>query len=439
MRPSSLHQHQVIWGLIITLLLFVQPIWASNEIIEKLLSLPQVSDVKPIESDFYKDKFTMFITQDVDAKNPNVGKFKQRVIVCHVGFDRPTILVTEGYFADYALNKSYQDELSKLLNANVIFVEYRYFGQSVPQPCNWDYLTVENSMYDLHHINQTFHQIYKNKWIATGISKGGQTTMFYRTFFPDDVAISVPYVAPLNKSLEDGRHEPFLSKIVSNSSNRQHVKDFQMEVLKRKSQLLPYFKQYCQDRRLTFRLPIEEVYDYVVLEYAFAIWQWGTPMSDIPTPEASDSTLIRNLIIYSEPNYFSEQSVFLPFNVQAVRELGYYGYDTKPFKKYLSIKTAKDYMHKLMLPGEFSKLKFDKTLYKKTKKFLKKNDPRMMYIYGGIDPWGASGVADMKFLRKKRNIKVHVLPEGSHKTRINSFPEPEKSEIINTLKAWLNE
>ena len=354
--------------------------------------------------------FTMFITQDVDVKNPNIGKFKQRVIVCHVGFDRPTILVTEGYFADYALNKSYQDELSKLLNANVIFVEYRYFGQSVPQPCNWDYLTVENSMYDLHHINQTFHQIYKNKWIATGISKGGQTTMFYRTFFPDDVAISVPYVAPLNKSLEDGRHEPFLSKIVSNSSNRQHVKDFQMEVLKRKSQLLPYFKQYCQDRRLTFRLPIEEVYDYVVLEYAFAIWQWGTPMSDIPTPEASDSALIRNLIIYSEPNYFSEQSVFLPFNVQAVRELGYYGYDTKPFKKYLSIKTAKDYMHKLMLPAEFSKLKFDKTLYKKTKKFLKKNDPRMMYIYGGIDPWGASGVADMKFLRKKRNIKVHVLP-----------------------------
>ena len=81
MRPSSLHQHQVIWGFIITLLLFVQPIWASNEIIEKLQSLPQVSDVKPIESDFYKDKFTMFITQDVDAKNPNVGKFKQRVIV----------------------------------------------------------------------------------------------------------------------------------------------------------------------------------------------------------------------------------------------------------------------------------------------------------------------------------------------------------------------
>ena len=33
--------------------------------------------------------------------------------------------------------------------------------------------------------------------------------MFYRTYFPDDVDISVPYVAPLNQSLEDGRHEPF--------------------------------------------------------------------------------------------------------------------------------------------------------------------------------------------------------------------------------------
>ena len=32
--------------------------------------------------------------------------------------------------------------------------------------------------------------------LATGISKGGQATMFYRSYFPDDVDISVPYVAP---------------------------------------------------------------------------------------------------------------------------------------------------------------------------------------------------------------------------------------------------
>ena len=40
---------------------------------------------------------------------------------------------------------------------------------------------------------------------------------------------------------------------------------------------------------------------------------------------------------------------------------------------------------------ELSNLKFDKTLYNKVVKFLKENDPEMIYIYGGNDPWTASG------------------------------------------------
>ena len=56
--------------------------------------------------------------------------------------------------------------------------------------------------------------------------------MFYRTYFPDDVDISVPYVAPLNQSLEDGRHEPFIANKVSTPENRKRVENFQLEVLK---------------------------------------------------------------------------------------------------------------------------------------------------------------------------------------------------------------
>ena len=63
-----------------------------------------------------------------------------------------------------------------------------------------------------------------------------------------------------------------------------------------------------------------------------------------------------------------------------------------------------------MLPPELSNLKFDKTLYNKVVKFLKENDPEMIYIYGGDDPWTASGVT---WLKNKKNIKVYVLPGGS--------------------------
>ena len=411
--------------------------YAQGELLARLQSLQGVSGVEALESSIYTEKYVLKVSQDVVPGEPHKGQFQQRVVICHVGFDRPTILVTEGYYAHYALRKDYQDELSKLFNANVITVEYRYFGESMPEPCNWDYLTVENSLADLHRVNQLFRQVYRGKWAATGISKGGQTTMFYRAFYPDDVDVSVPYVAPLNKALEDGRHEPFLAKKVGTAVDRQRLEDFQREVLRRRATLLPLFRDYCQEKGYTFRAPIDEIFDLCVLEYPFAIWQWGTPISEVPLPTATDQQLFDNLIQYSEPNYFSEQSPYLSFNVQAVRELGYYGYSTKPFRGLLFRKSAHDYMHRVMLPAEFRQLKFDKRLYRRTRRFLKENDPSMIYIYGGIDPWGASGVGDMKCLQKKTHLRVHTLPEGSHRTRINSFPEPERSQIIQEIRQWL--
>ncbi len=410
---------------------------ADQQVLERLKALPGVSDVQELKSTAFENKYLLRLTQEVDPIHHQAGSFKQRIVVCHVGYDRPTILVTEGYDCNYALREGYQEELSKLLNANIVVVEYRYFDQSTPNPCNWDYLTVENSMYDLHHVNQTFRELYKGKWVSTGISKGGQTCMCYRVFFPDDVDVSVPYVAPLNKALEDGRHEPFIENKVSDATSRQHVKDFQMEVLKRKSKLMPLFQKYCSEKGYTFRVSMEDIYDYCVLEYSFAIWQWGTPMAKIPDATASDTDLFDHFIKITDPNYFSEQTPYLSFNVQAARELGYYGYDIKPFKKLMSITSAKDYMHRVMLPEQFSNLKFDKTLYNKTINWLKNNDRKMVYIYGGIDPWGSSGVADLKFLKNKKLIKVYMLPNGSHATRINTFPEPTRTEIINLINRYL--
>lgn len=426
--------------LVLMLMALVLPLQLmADEVEDRLNKIPGISDVVKLESTYYPDKYVMNITQAVDPKNPAAGTFKQRVILCHVGFDRPTVLVTEGYDANYGLRPSYREELSTLLNANQIMVEYRYFDKSTPTPCNWNYLTVENSLYDLHNVNKTFHQLYKGHWLATGISKGGQTCMFYRMMFPDDVDVSVPYVAPLNRGLEDGRHEPFIEKKVGRKTERDSIKVFQTELLKRRSAIEPMFKAYCDSMHYTFRVPVSEIYDYCVLEAAFALWQWGTPVTTLPKASDTDRQWFDYFIHINEPNYFSTQTPYLSFNVQAARELGYYGYDIKPFKKLMSIKSAKDYMHRVMLPAEFKDLKFDKTLYKKTIKFLKHNDPKMVYIYGGIDPWGSSGVAGLKFLRKKDNIHVYVLPRGSHSTRINSFPEPQRSEIINLIKGWIGE
>jgi hypothetical protein len=407
--------------------------FAQTVLEQKISAISAIKEIRPLETSEFSEKYVTYFTQPLDHRHPEKGSFRQRVIVSHVGFDRPTVIVTEGYGAAYALRSQYREELSKLLNANMIFVEYRYFLESTPEPKDWQYLTAENSADDLHAITTAFKNIYPGKWIATGISKGGQTTLLYRTFYPDDVDISVPYVAPLCYGVEDGRHEPFLHK-VSTSENRKKIEDFQLEALKRKATLLPRFEKYCTEKNYSFRAPIEEIYDYSVLEYSFALWQWGTPISSIPATTASDDEIFSHLLAISEPGYFTADSPNASFFVQAARELGYYGYDVQPFKQYLSIQSSEGYLHRLMLPEELKDMPFDKTLSKKITKFLKKQDPKMIFIYGQNDPWTAAGVT---WLKNKKNIHVFIQPNGSHLARINTLPEAEKAEVMELINEWL--
>ena len=402
----------------------------------KLESLKGISGIEKLETELYPEKYLVRIEQQTDHDNPSAGTFKQRVVVFHAGFDRPTVLVTEGYGGAYALNPKYQEELSKLFNTNVIFVEYRYFLESTPEPKNWDYLTVENSLYDLHNVVNTFKQIYKGKWISTGISKGGQTTMFFRTYFPDDVDFSVPYVAPLNRAVEDGRHEIFLQK-VGTAEEREKIEDFQIEILKRRDNIVPMLEAYTKEKGYEYRIPMDEVLDFAVLEYPFALWQWGTPVSIIPDLKSDDKTLFNHLMKISEPSYFAEGQSTISFNVQAARELGYYGYDIKPFKKYLSIKSAKGYLNRIMLPKELvDKVEFRPELYNKVSKFLKENDPKMIYIYGEVDPWSATRIPDFE---GKKNLQIYIQPGGSHRARISNMPDDMKEKIMNQIEEWLAE
>ena len=139
----------------------------------------------------------------------------------------------------------------------------------------------------------------------------------------------------------------------------------------------------------------------------------------------------------SEPNYFSTQNIHISFNVQAAKELGYYGYCTKPFRKYLSIDTAKGYLKRLMLPADAEDASFSPDLYKHTLAYLKQNDPKMIYIYGDIDPWSASGIYGLPFTKHKQNLQVYMLSGGSHRTRIMSFPESTREKIIRQIEDWL--
>lgn len=409
----------------------------STAFMRQLCKVAGVSNVERINSSAYAEKYVLKFRQFVDGDNDAKGTFDQRIVVGLKGLDRPTVLVTEGYYADYSLRENYEEELCKLFNANVVFCEYRYFAESTPVPTNWDYMTVDNSLRDYHRVRTAFGTLFTNKWISTGISKGGQTTMFYRATYPNDVDISVSYVAPLNRSVEDGRHEVFLEKQVGTKAERKAIKAAMQHLMKNKAALMPKFNAFCAEKGYKFYISNEDIFDYCVLEYPFALWQWGTPVSTIPSKDASLDDWFKNLIATADPDYFSYPNRFMPFDVQASRELGYYGYSLKPIKKWASVKDTKGYLKQLLLPDSLRHYDFDSTVYDRTVKFLTNEDPRHIFIYGEIDPWSASGVCTWLDCSNKQNMRVYVQPRGSHKARISTMPDDMKAEIMERITGWL--
>ncbi len=416
---------------------------------ERLAAIPQVKEIRTLESDFFPEKYVLYFEQPIDHNDPSVGTFLQRVFVGNIHPDSATVVVAEGYGAYYADRPRYAEELSQIFNANNVVVEHRYFLESFPfrehledqeavyETTDWSYLTGIQAANDIHCVIEALKEIYTGKWISTGISKGGQNTMIHRAYFPDDVNISVPYVGPLCWSDYDGRHEKFIAEYAGTPEEREAIFNYQVELLLRKEALMPSFNNYCAEKNLKFHLSNEEVYDYCVLEFSFAFWQWGFPVDQIPAKEATNEEVFKYMMAICGPDYFTTWTSTSPFFVQAAKELGYYGYDMKPFKKYkkyFTIKNTKDYQKKLFLP-QTQKFEFDDYLYHKINGFLLTTDARILFVYGQFDPWSAVMPADPY----KDNIKFYIEPRGSHRARIRTFDAETQEEIIGILSSWLYE
>jgi hypothetical protein len=427
-----------IWLSLFLIVLHLQLSAQESDLYNQIKSFPEVKSIQKItQNPFFKESYEILIDQYLDHKNPAAGKFTQRIILSDFNKYSPVIFVTEGYSADYALKPTYINELSRILDANQIIVEHRYFGKSMPNSPNWDYLTIENECADLHQILKIFKRIYnnQNKWIATGISKGGHNTLAYKAFYPNDADIWIPYVAPVNFGVEDGRHEKFLDNVGS-AACRNKIEEFQKEILMKRDSVQPLLDSLIQANKYTFRINKDEVLDYCVLEYKFAFWQWGTNCADIPVSTDNIHNKFEHLIKICNPDYFSIEGIepIKAFFIQAAKEIGYYGYDVKPLIPYLKIKDAEGYLNEIFLP-ENTSFKFSKKTSKFIEKSLQKNGNYVLLIYGEYDPWTASGLV----VKPSSTATKIVIPKGSHKSRIATMQYKQKADIYMLLETWLSE
>ena len=378
----------------------------------------------------FTEAYEIKITQPVDHNNPDGQKFTQRMFIGHAGFDKPMVMSTSGYSAP-GLGGA---EPALILKSNLIRVEHRYFGKSVPDPIVWKYLTVWQAASDHHAIVQLFKKLYPGKWVSTGVSKDGQTAMMFKAFYPKDIDVAIPYVAPLNTGKVDPRIFTFLAN-VGTAEERQKVYDFQIALFENKKELMPLVVEYCKKKNWTFPMGIDRAYDLNVLEFPFALWQYGVkkPM-DLPGQEGTAKQLFDFLMPVTDLIWFSDSGLkqFLPHYYQAMTEMGYYGYDVKPFSKYMNDKTYITYDFSLTPYG------LDTTFNPKTLPFLhdfvQNKGDHMLYIYGELDTWTATGVTK---ITGPADALVMILKGGHHGSGIRAFPADERQKIYDTLTRWL--
>lgn len=408
---------------------YAQAETATTTVLEKKLNdLFPKAVITPINNlDGFSESYQLVLEEPLDHKHLEKGTFQHYIYLSHLDYNSPMLIETEGY---EAINR--KKEVSELLKANQVIVEYRFYGKSRPNPIPWEYLTNDQAVEDYHGIVTKLKKLYTGKWISSGISKGGETALIYKSKYPNDVDVAMPYVAPLINTQEDPRIYAHINT-VGTPECRAKVTQFQRALLQNREGVLKEIAAYAEKEKMQFtQLSMDEALEYAALEFSFSFWQWGAKCEEIPNEAASAKELFDYMNKVVGISFYDDKRFddLLPSYYQHMYELGYYGFDFTPVKDLL--KVVKSSSNSRFAPKEVD-IAYNAKYIKKVRDYVETKGNKILYIYGGYDTWFScsptpkSGVDALKM----------ILPEGSHSTRVKNFPKDDQEKIIETLNRWL--
>lgn len=374
----------------------------------------------------YQFIWKLIIPQKLDHLDLNSKTFPQQILLYHKSFKKPNVLVTEGYMV---ADRIY--EASMILDANQFSVEYRFFGESLPEIMDWKKLNHKQALEDLHQIKTSLSKIYKKSWLATGISKGGTTAALYSLTYPKDLSATIAYVAPFPLAQEDPRTIDHYQNKVSTKECRTKVLSFQRTMLKYRSELIQKLNELEIRDSVMFNLDKNRVIDFTAMEYPFSFWQWGFSCDDIPSVKATAQEVFDHIEEVVDFNYYDNKSceLFLPAYYQFMTEFGYYGFDTSGISDLLvySKLSNLEFCPKdadLSYHPEYMKQMHDKATHE---------SKNIIYIYGGLDTWTACAVHPEPTTNAIKMVKYN----GGHRIRLRDFSDSEKQKVYQSLKKWM--
>jgi PS-10 peptidase S37 len=300
----------------------------SGDIADQLRAIPGMTLVEERPAPAPYRYFVLSYEQPADHRHPLEGTFQQVFTLLHKDTARPMVLHTSGYNVSLSPSRS---ETTRLVDGNQISVEQRFFTPSRPAPADWSDLNIWQAATDHHRLVAALDDLYPGRWLSTGASKGGMTSVYHRRFYPDDVDGTVAYVAPNDVvNAEDSAYTRFFER-VGTPECRAALTALEREALgPRRAALAERFAATAAAEGWTFAHTIgtvDRALEMSVLDTAWAFWQYTGVANCANVPAASASTddiyaFIDAVVFFG---FYTDQGLepYIPYYFQAGTQLGW--------------------------------------------------------------------------------------------------------------------
>lgn len=374
--------------------------------------------------------YVLHFTQPVDHDDPGGPTFQQEVSLLHRDPLAPMIVQTSGYW-DYYLDSPV--EVTRMLLANQISIEHRFFGASRPEPADWSKCTIEQMAADQHAIITALRTLYRGSFVTTGGSKGGMTAIYHRRFYPDDVEGTVPFVAPISFGAPDPRYEPYLDTL-GPASCRDQIRAVATEMLaNRRAMLETEATAQSEQRDITYtRIPIPLAVESSVVNLEWAFWQYRGigACNEVPATTASDAALWSFLDDTSPVTDSGDASVaeFEAYYYQAYHQLGYPAVGVDYLEPYMQFDDD-DYLAALPTdppPYDGGAAMSD------IDRWVQTDGQNLAFVYGEWDPWTGGAFS----LGGATDSLLVVVPQGNHGARVGRLADADRQAVLDKLESW---
>lgn len=416
-----------------------------GDLIREIKTISNVTEINPSINYGFKEHYLVGFEQPIDHKNPSAGTFKQRAMLCYEGSDRPTILQTCGYHLDDMLIQYPNNHLAQYMDANLIIVEHRYFGEStVTSDPRWDYLTFEQAAGDHHNIVQTLKPLLPKEWVSTGTSKDGGTALLFCYYYPDDVTLTIPFCAPFMTSLYDPSTGRYLMDECGTQEERTQMKALMRRMLQGGEQgIYTKFVKQMQETRPNDDRSFTQ-YVYYCFEYFLGYFLYGIPAQrKLPSLESTDDELLDQMLSdFTAGDYYENNPVKYPYFIQMAKQMGRYAHAYGDFADLLAgtsfnEEQAHKYLSPLKAEDQWLYATYDNTVYKDIlERFVPTTTCPILFVYAKDDPFTGARIKTVN----EQYSKIIINPDGIHSDYIGKTAEystETRQEILNFVARYV--